>query len=352
VIAQLDPDYLRARPLKAVTRVLSWALFEGRPVTTRGRWINPFVFGLLAVARRLPVRSVPSAPLYIVGTGRSGTTILGKVLSLHPDVGFLNEPKAMWHAAVPGEDVIGSYDRGPARFRMDADDVTPDAVRALRRMFGVYAAVTGVRRIVDKYPELVFRVPLVRRVFPDARFIFLVRDGFDTVRSIDQWSDRLGVDEGDEVHDWWGVDDRKWRLMTEELVPADPELGPVAGEIRSLDAHRDRAATEWIVTMREGLSRRDEHPEAFRMVRYEDLTRHPAETVAGLLQWSGLPEDRATLEYAGRTLHPVPRKEAVPLSSCIEPAFLAMMARLGYRRGEGSARSAGRASRPDPEIPD
>jgi hypothetical protein len=75
MIAQLDPNYIRMRPTKAVTRLISYALFEGRPLTTKGRWINPLVFSLFALEKRLPLLNKVKRPMFIVGTGRSGTTI-------------------------------------------------------------------------------------------------------------------------------------------------------------------------------------------------------------------------------------------------------------------------------------
>ena len=47
MIAQINPNYIKTRPMKALTRLMSYALFEGRPVTTKGRWINPLVLSLL-----------------------------------------------------------------------------------------------------------------------------------------------------------------------------------------------------------------------------------------------------------------------------------------------------------------
>ncbi len=54
MVAQIDFDYIRQRPTKLISRLLSYALFEGRPLTTKGRWINPLVFSLLSVAKHFP----------------------------------------------------------------------------------------------------------------------------------------------------------------------------------------------------------------------------------------------------------------------------------------------------------
>ena len=219
MIAQINPNYIKTRPMKVLTRFMSYALFEGRPVTTKGRWINPLVFSILKTisATKNRYKSIEK-PIFILGTGRSGTTILGIVLSMHREVGYLNEPKAIWHIIHPHEDIIGNYTRADAKYRLTAEDAADDMRQRAAQMFGAYLTATRSKRLVDKYPELIFRLDFVRALFPDARFIFLVRNGWDTCHSIANWSQRLGVEVNGEKHDWWGVNDRKWGLIAEQLV--------------------------------------------------------------------------------------------------------------------------------------
>ena len=98
MVAQIDSVYWKTNLNRVPVRLLSYALFEGRPVTTRGQWINPLVFGHFKIVKWMPQLQRVKSPIYIIGTGRSGTTILGVILSIHRQVGFLNEPKALWHA--------------------------------------------------------------------------------------------------------------------------------------------------------------------------------------------------------------------------------------------------------------
>ena len=179
MIAQINSDYIKTRPMKALTRLVSYALFEGRPVTTKGRWINPLVFSLLKMfaANNNRYKSVEK-PIFILGTGRSGTTILGIVLSMHREIGYLNEPKAIWHLIHPHEDIIGNYSRADAKYRLTAEDATYEMRQRASQMFGAYLTATRSKRLVDKYPELIFRIDFVRALFPDARFIFLARNGW------------------------------------------------------------------------------------------------------------------------------------------------------------------------------
>jgi len=328
--AQIDYLYIKTRPTKVISRLISYAFFEGRPITTRGRWINPLVFALFEMEKRLPRIRKVDKPVFILGTGRSGTTILGVVLSMHRDVGFLNEPKALWHSVHSGEDLIGSYSRGPARYRLGAEDVTERTVRDAHRIFSAYLALTNSRRVVDKYPELIFRVPFVRAIFPDAKFLFLVRNGWDTCTSIRRWSERLGVRVDEEVHDWWGVDNRKWRLLVEQVLPEVPCFRDNIEEIKGISDHADMAAIEWVVTMKEGLRLLDEYPGEVHMVRYEEFVSYPERTIGEMLRFCALPPDDKLLSYARSALHRVEPRRPFRLHPAVEPAFRVTMRSLGY----------------------
>ena len=328
--AQVDLRYLNARPTKLASRLLSYALFEGRPVTTRWQWINPLLFAHFALEKQLPQLKRVEKPLFILGTGRSGTTILGIVLSMHRDVGFLNEPKAMWHAIYPDEDVIGSYSRGIAHYRLDASVANEGIKRNAHKLFGAYLASVFSKRLADKYPELIFRVPFVREIFPDAQFIFLVRNGWDTCASIEKWSNRCGEQKNGEVHDWWGVNQRKWKLMLKELIEPDPYFQSVKQAALDFERHTDMAALEWVVTMREGMHRMEQNGDCIRMVRYEDLVESPRQTLAEIAEFAGLSEDDTYLRYGESVLKPTPRHGEFDMHSALRPLFDETMQVLDY----------------------
>ena len=331
MIAQINPNYIKTRPMKVLPRFISYAFFEGRPVTTKGRWINPLVFSILRTVSTTKNRYKPvEKPIFILGTGRSGTTILGIVLSMHKEVGYLNEPKAIWHVIHPYEDLIGNYSRGDAKYRLAAEDATEDMRQRAAQMLGAYLTVTRSKRIVDKYPELIFRVGFVRTLFPDARFIFLVRNGWDTCRSIANWSQQLGIQVKGEKHDWWGVDDRKWRLIAEQLVKTDSAFAEIADEVKHFDRHLDRAAIEWVVTMQEGLRLLQASPDCIHLVRFEDLTANPDETLDELCSFCELPADNTFRKYARETLHPVPARDMFNVHPKIAHIFHDTMRKLGY----------------------
>ncbi len=330
MVAQIDRCYVHHRWQRALPRLLAYTLFEGRPLTTRGRWINPLVFANMALLKRLPLMQSIDRPVFITGMGRSGSTLLGVVLSMHRDVGFLNEPKALWHCIHAGEDVIGNYSKNEASYRLDAADCSDEMIDAAHRLYAAYLRLGGNSRIVDKYPEMLFRTGFVRHIFPDARFLFLVRNGWDTCQSVVKWSQCKGTAHGQEIHDWWGTDARKWRLMVQQLLRPDPRYKALSAMADHLSDHRLMAATEWIVTMREGLRQMQLLPDAVLMVRYEDLVSKPEETLQQIVAFTGLAPDPVMYHYASQSMRAVSSQQTFPMPEPIASLFRETMHMLGY----------------------
>lgn len=327
MVAQIDKRFTSKSIKKTFTRILSYLLYEGRPLTTKGRWINPLVFSLYRLQEYLPFGKTVDQPLFILGTGRSGTTILGVALGIHNDVGFLNEPKALWSHLHSGEDLIGSYQVKHGNYYLDEGDSSPKMIKRAHGIFGNYLRFSLSNRVVDKYPELIFRTRFVKEIFPDAKFLFLYRNGWDTCHSIKHWSERLGVNSHDESHDWWGVNNRKWNLLCQQVVAKDPELSSYIGEISQYSDHIHMAAVEWIVTMKQGLEiskDKDVLP-----IKYEDFVSN--EKIRDeILKFCDLDNDRNFSMYCEEVLKKPTKKQPLVLPKEISPEFNRVMKLLGY----------------------
>ncbi len=114
--------------------------------------------------------------------------------------------------------------------------------------------------------------PLVMSMFPRSKLVFLVRDGRDVVDSQTAanqpggWMPVRGWKTAEERHEFIRRRARTW-------------VGDVASIERAFEAHP---------------------PELRRMVRYEDLLAGPAENLGSLVEWLGLPQERAVARARGR----------------------------------------------------
>lgn len=331
MVAQLDDAYKQLGKARSARRIASWALFEGRPHTTKGQSLNPAIFALLKTMGALPGQPSLDRPIFIVGLGRSGTTILGKLFSAHRDVGFLNEPKAIWSLIDPRTDVCADYVKSGGEFKLDASDVTYNMPNRAKRYFARYLSLVRATRLVDKYPELVFRLDYVRTLFPASKLVFITRNGRDACQSITQWSVRKGRETSVDTEDWWGRNNIKWHYLKAQLLAADARYHDLAA-IDDADLQEvDRAAIEWAVTTEAGLDWQSQHPDEMIRVVYEDLAADPQTVLPTLFQACELPASDSALQYACEVLSAPPERDEPQLHPTVSEHFTRVMVKAGYQ---------------------
>lgn len=126
-----------------------------------------------------PAAEGPRAHVFLLGFPRSGTTMLGQALAGHPDVVTLDERATLRDA---GQAYLFARD-GLARLaEATPDDLAPYRAAYWRRVREGGAAPTG-RVFVDKLPMNTLGLPLILKLFPDAKILFLRRDPRDVVLS-------------------------------------------------------------------------------------------------------------------------------------------------------------------------
>jgi tetratricopeptide (TPR) repeat protein len=148
---------------------------------------QPLEMADLSVSRIERDRWVPlkalrreQSPVFVVGFPRSGTTLLEQMLDAHPDFCAMDE-RAFIHELTERMHMAGqSYPSALAHLT----DTEADQLRA------VYAAMVhkvvpdlGTRRLVDKNPLNMLCLPMIARLFPEARIILCLRHPCDVLLS-------------------------------------------------------------------------------------------------------------------------------------------------------------------------
>lgn len=337
--AELDWLYVRMRPVAALRRLITHVCFQGRQPTMRWLWLNALYDRCFrAIANHYPIAGEVCKPIFILGVGRSGTTILGKLLSFHPAVGFLNEPKALWHVICPEEDILGTYPASRRKYRLGASDVDQEVRKRARRLYGAYLKLVGAQRVVDKYPEAIYRIPFLLTLFGDTKLVLVLRNGAETVRSIAEYARKHAKYGKNGREDWWGINDLKWRLLVEQVAAYDPLFSGHVGDLHRLVRHDDRAAVEWILAVREAERWLQTLPSAtIHLVRYEHLVIEPKRVLEELLDFCELPFDASLVRYAQAVLRQPNRCLTWPtLTSWVEDALRQVMLSHRYITEHGS----------------
>ena len=152
--------------------------------------------------------------LFVVGCGRSGTTIFSHCLGKHRDIAELNEPLHIWFGTNPKTDIVSPFAglaRGRCRFdRHDADSSTKARYRSM-----VDYHVQGRAPVICDAALNTLRIDYIAALCPRAKFIQLRRSPRAVARSIEQCVKRDGV--------WWGFNDYKWRAIS-RYAESHPEL--------------------------------------------------------------------------------------------------------------------------------
>ncbi|MGH2727705.1 MAG: sulfotransferase family protein [Actinomycetota bacterium] len=215
---------------------------------------------------------------FIVGRGRSGTTLVRALLDSHPEMAVVQEA----HFLVPLAAARRRFEKpegfDPAAFlkplrdhrsffRLDmtADEVAealstapPASVAdAIRAIYGRYAARRGKARYGDKTPGQVVHIDMLARLFPEARFVHVIRDGRDSTLSyLDASFGPTSVAEG--------------AVYWKRFVAAGRRSGAALG------------------------------PAHYHEVRYEDLVAEPERLLREICSFIELPYDAAMLRYHER----------------------------------------------------
>lgn len=141
------------------------------------------------VARHLPALLHPgwahgatgdAAPVFLVGFPRSGTTLLDQMLSSHPKLNVLEEKETL-------QDLLRDFvttDAGLEKLAaLDTAALEPYRRQYWARVVQYLPQRSADRLFVDKLPLNTIFLPLITRLFPQARFLFAVRDPRDVVLS-------------------------------------------------------------------------------------------------------------------------------------------------------------------------
>jgi hypothetical protein len=116
-------------------------------------------------------------PIILIGAARSGTKLVRDLIATHPNVDKVPyDINYVWR--------LGN--EAARHDELSVDWLTPRIRKRILCRFATFS--THVPFLIEKTVSNCLRVPYVQAIFPEARFIHLVRNGYDVVESVHrQW---------------------------------------------------------------------------------------------------------------------------------------------------------------------
>ena len=277
-----------------------------RRIGRRALWRDLSLYALNSALRPVEIAAIKARgrgalpQVFIVGTPRSGTTLLYQLMTRHLEVCYVSNFVArFWMAPVvgqwlqravhgeePARGVLESSfggTRGPGsphefswfwRFwaeLADSDHLGPAELQRLQweplrdelRAFAAWARRPMVSKALN---HVNYHVPFITRLLPESRFVHIQREPRFVVQSILE----SRVARYDDAQAWWSIRPRGWADWA-EATPVEQ----VCFQVRDCLEH-----------LRSGLSELDES--RVRTLDYEDLVADPARALAGLADFIGV----------------------------------------------------------------
>ena len=163
--------------------------------------------------------------VFAVGCARSGTTLLQRMLDNHPELAVANDThfilSAIDKAMLQGgndpiltaqivDDTLSYYrfsrlGLNEAQVRAAAENA-PTYSGFVSNLYDVFALLRGKPFAGEKTPSYCTSIPMLSGLFPDAKFVHLLRDGRDVALSVLEWADRRDRKRGPAKLEFWEQD--------------------------------------------------------------------------------------------------------------------------------------------------
>lgn len=217
------------------------------------------------------------APVFIGGAGRSGTTLLRVMLDSHPDISCGPEMKVLPLICKFQTELKSGFSEFLSSYEVTEEKVDVLFRNLINGLFSSHLEIVNKRRWAEKTPHNLLYTGQLSRIFPEARFIHVLRDGRDVAASLVemQWFD---IKSGQKI--WYTENIRNAAIYWKEIVTG----------IR-------KAAVDAGVWGR------------FAELRYEDLISDPRENLEELMNFLGEEWDEKLLEYHDQN-HELPDEES------------------------------------------
>lgn len=230
---------------------------------------------------------------FIIGCGRSGTSILGTLISQNPEVLYLREPRDLWRKAYPQTD-IWSKDAKTIGSKLvwTENDIDTTKSNILLDSFDQMLKQQNKNILMEKLPINTFRLSFIDKIFPDARYIHIFRNGLEVAKSIEERCIN---------GKWFGKE--KYKLIKLIEYAKSKEETEYIPDI--CESYFDKGLMEWRLSIEstvDFLKKIDKS--RYMEISYSALTNHTNESIERIFAFIGLEIPNEIFQFAKENIKP------------------------------------------------
>jgi len=206
-------------------------------------------------------RASDGPPIFVIGSTRSGTTLLRKILNAHSRIAC---PGESWFLYTLLQQVNNPHvAKGLLSLDVHRDEVMKNIREYALHTFEGYLQRSGKARWADKTPHYTLIGEEIVELFGEVRFLHCLRHGMDVANSMKDW--------------WWVID----------------RVGEDADEATRIE----EAARQWVKFTECADALAEKHPSLVHTVRYEELLRDPEGVMRAALSFVGEAWEPEMIDY-------------------------------------------------------
>jgi hypothetical protein len=213
-------------------------------------------------------RTYVFSPVFIIGCGRSGTTILGNTLSKHPQLKYLNERRDLWHKSYPEFDIWNKNMKN-SKLYADEKDVDINKHNILHHLFFREQVLGNAKVLLEKLPINNFRLKFLKKSFPNARYIYITRNGIEVSNSIEKRIQELSWFKG-----------KKYELLRKYTSDNNIIFNT------EINSNKEKGLWEWKLSINESdRFFKKENKDNFIHLSYQDFISSPSKSIKDIFDF-------------------------------------------------------------------
>ena len=236
-------------------------------------------------------------PVFIVGAPRSGTSLLGQILGKADNIYYLPEPRFIWTNLDRRLDIWDyKYPIKWGKLFWKETDINQAMASRLARWLHYELFFSRGSRLVEKTPLNVFRMTWLFAMFPEAKFIHLIRHGKDVALSAAEQFSRWFPQGYWESSRHYGI--------FKDYASSDPLLGDKLSHITEDMDNYPRGLFIWLCSVTAGRKAGEQiGPGQYLEVQYEALTDNPTRSLEEMFSFIDEPLNQEMIHYAQALIH-------------------------------------------------